>query len=149
MTARQFQWVWHQKWTLVRFMFTTSRYLPFFGIGMTFAAALRTQYHPGESCAVNGKASNVLHIMSIVSAEGLLTTRIYASWNNKRLLTSLLTFGVICAVSSYIFSETNLVHNSTPSSSTFIPDPGYCDFMGGRQHVFNYAALLLYEFSSA
>ncbi|KAG2753491.1 hypothetical protein P692DRAFT_20828998, partial [Suillus brevipes Sb2] len=43
------QWVWHRKWTFVRFIFTASRYLPFFGIGLTFVAALRTQYYPGES----------------------------------------------------------------------------------------------------
>ncbi|KAG1751777.1 hypothetical protein EDB19DRAFT_2000595 [Suillus lakei] len=144
----EFQWVWHRKWTFVRFIFTMSRYLPFLGIGMTFAAALRTQYYPGESCAGYGTASNVLHIMSIVSAEGLLITRIYASWNSKRLLASLLIFAVICVVSSYILSETGLVHNSTiaiPNPSAFIPDPGYCEFMGGRRFVFNYAALLLYE----
>ncbi|OJA10710.1 hypothetical protein AZE42_10019 [Rhizopogon vesiculosus] len=52
------KWVWHQKWTLVRFIFTISRYLPFVAIGMTFAAALRTQYYPGESCARYGTASN-------------------------------------------------------------------------------------------
>ncbi|KAG0698807.1 hypothetical protein DFH29DRAFT_877741 [Suillus ampliporus] len=51
------QWVWHRKWTLVRFMFTISRYLPFFGNGMTFTAALRTQYYPGESCVRFGQAS--------------------------------------------------------------------------------------------
>ncbi|KAG1739542.1 hypothetical protein EDB19DRAFT_1828772 [Suillus lakei] len=43
------RWVWYRKWTFVRFVFTISRYLPFFGIGMTFVGALRTQYYPGES----------------------------------------------------------------------------------------------------
>jgi hypothetical protein len=69
MTPGKSQWVWHRKWTFVRFTFTVSRYLPFFGIGMTvvgelqmskhwlitkfahdwWIAALRTQYYPGES----------------------------------------------------------------------------------------------------
>ncbi|KAG1836544.1 hypothetical protein DFJ58DRAFT_749778 [Suillus subalutaceus] len=99
-------WVWHRKWTFVRFIFTVSRYLPFFGIGMTFIGALRTQYYPGESCVRFGQASNVLHIICIVAAEGLLITRIYASWNT---------------------------------------DPGNCLLLGGRNNVFEYAALLLYE----
>ncbi|KAG2110702.1 hypothetical protein DEU56DRAFT_920141 [Suillus clintonianus] len=147
------QWVWHRKWTFVRSIFTISRYLPFFGIGMTFAAALRTQYYPGESCAEYGKASNVLHILSIVAAEGLLITRIYASWNSKRLLISLLVFSAICVVTSYILSDTKLVPNSTNTTpidlpnmiGVDIPDPGDCLFMGGRNNVFNYVALLLYE----
>ncbi|KAG1718858.1 hypothetical protein EDB19DRAFT_800875 [Suillus lakei] len=147
------QWVWHRKWTLVRSIFTISRYLPFFGIGMTFAAALRTQYYPGESCVEYRKASNVLHILSIVAAEGLLITRIYASWNSKRLLTSLLVFSVVCVVTSYILSDTKLVPNSTNTTPIYlpnmigvnIPDPGNCLFMSGRNNVFNYAVLSLFE----
>ncbi|KAG1751779.1 hypothetical protein EDB19DRAFT_1199833 [Suillus lakei] len=147
------QWVWHRKWTFVRSIFTISRYLPFFGIGMTFAAALRTQYYPGESCVEYGRVSNVLHILSILATEGLLITRIYASWNSKRLLTSLLVFSVVCVVTSYILSDTKLVPismNTTPiylpnTIGVDIPDPSDCLFMGGRNHVFNYAALLLYE----
>ena len=72
------KWVWHRKWTLVRCIFTVSRYLPFFGIGMTFAgeqsfnhsfgakiancrwlAALRTQYYPGESVSNEPSCENV------------------------------------------------------------------------------------------
>ncbi|KAG1750465.1 uncharacterized protein EDB91DRAFT_1244047 [Suillus paluster] len=167
------QWIWHRKWTFVRLIFTISWYLPFFGIGMTFAgelvlmvdrlftkvahgrraATLRTQYYPGENCAEYGTASNVLHILSVVAAEGLLITRIYASWNSKRLLTSLLAFSVICVVTSYILSDTKLVSNSTNTTPIYlpnmigvnIPDPGDCLFMGGRNNVFNYAALLLFE----
>ncbi|KAG2749453.1 hypothetical protein P692DRAFT_20832976 [Suillus brevipes Sb2] len=139
------QWVWHRKWTFVRFIFTVSRYLPFFGIGMTFVGALRTQYYPGESCVRFGQASNVLHIICILAAEGLLITRIYASWNSKRLLTFLLVFPVICFVVSYIISDTPLVFNSTNTTPINIPDPGNCLFLGGRNNVFEYAALLLYE----
>ncbi|KAG1751945.1 hypothetical protein EDD22DRAFT_915137 [Suillus occidentalis] len=40
MTVPKSQWVWHRKWTFVRFIFTVSRYLPFFGIGMTFVGEL-------------------------------------------------------------------------------------------------------------
>ncbi|KAG1766615.1 hypothetical protein EV702DRAFT_1271934 [Suillus placidus] len=152
------QWVWHRRWSFVRFVFTLSRYLPFFGIGMTFTAALRTQYYPGESCVIFGRASNALHIICIIAAEGvsclerahklsfsslgLLITRIYASWNSKRLLIFLLVFPAICFVVSYIISDTSLVFNSTPIN---IPHPGDCLFLGGRNNVFEYAALLLYE----
>lgn len=139
------QWVWYRKWTFVRFIFTISRYLPIFGIGMTFVGALRTQYYPGESCVRFGQASNVLHIICILAAEGLLITRIYASWTSKRLLTFLLVFPVICFVVSYIISDTPLVFNSTNTTPINIPDPGNCLFLGGRNNVFEYAALLLYE----
>ncbi|KAG1751774.1 hypothetical protein EDB19DRAFT_1199612 [Suillus lakei] len=147
------QWVWHRKWTLVRFIFTVSRYLPFFGIGMTFVAALRTQYYPGENCVGYGQASSVLHIASVVAAEGLLMTRIYSSWNSKRLLTSLLAFSVLCLATCYILSDTSLIPNSTNTSPIYIPNmigveipnPGDCLFLIGRNNVFNYAALLLYE----
>ncbi|KAJ8581735.1 hypothetical protein M405DRAFT_831939 [Rhizopogon salebrosus TDB-379] len=139
------RWVWNRKWTFVRFIFTISRYLPFFGIGMTFAAALRTQYYPGESCVRYGMASNVLHILCLVAAEGLLIIRIYAAWNSKRLLAFLLIFPVVCFVTSYIVSDTPLVFNSTNTTPILIPDPGNCLFLGGRNNVYEYCALLLYE----
>ncbi|KAG2038872.1 hypothetical protein BDR03DRAFT_1091032 [Suillus americanus] len=139
------QWVWHRKWTFVRFIFTVSRYLPFFGIGLTFVGALRTQYYPGESCVRLGQASNVLHIICILAAEGLLLTRIYASWNSKRLLTFLLVFPVVCFVVSYILSDTTLVFNFKNTTLSNIPNPGSCLFSGGRNNIFEYAALFLYE----
>ncbi|KAG1829874.1 hypothetical protein EV424DRAFT_1379858 [Suillus variegatus] len=80
---------------------------------MTFTGALRTQYYPGESV--------MLHIICILAAEGLLITRIYASWNSKRLLAFLIVFPVWTA------------------------NPGDCLFVGGRNNVYEYAALLLYE----
>ncbi|KAG0698676.1 hypothetical protein DFH29DRAFT_1002603 [Suillus ampliporus] len=138
------EWVWHRKWTLVRFIFTISRYLPFVGIGITFTAALRTQYYPGESCVRSGQASNVLHIICILAAEGLLITRIYASWSSKRLLSFLVVFPAVCFVGSYILSDTPLVNDSL-NTTTNLPDPGECVFVGGRNNVFEYAALLLYE----
>ncbi|KAG0701913.1 hypothetical protein DFH29DRAFT_1069410 [Suillus ampliporus] len=133
------QWIWHRKWTFVRFIFTISRYLPFFSIGMTFMGALRTQYYPGESCVIFGHVSNVLHIISILGAEGLLIMRIYASWTSKRLLTFLLVFPVVFVVGSYILSV-DLVKNTNT-----LPDPGDCLFVAGRSSVFQYAALFLYE----
>ncbi|KAG2125782.1 hypothetical protein DEU56DRAFT_823723 [Suillus clintonianus] len=145
MTFPKSKWVWHRKWTFVRFIFTVSRYLPFFGIGMTFTAALRTQYYPGESCVRFGQASNVLHIICIIAAEGLLITRIHASWRSKRLLTFLLVFPVVCFAVSYIISDTPLVFNSSNTTAINIPNPGDCLFTGGRNNVFEYAALLLYE----
>lgn len=107
------QWVWHRKWTFVRFIFTASRYLPFFGIGLTFVAALRTQYYPGESCLGSGRASTALHIVSILAAEGLLMTRICASWRSKRILISLPVFAVICLVTAFILSDSGLVNHTS------------------------------------
>ncbi|KAG1727085.1 uncharacterized protein EDB91DRAFT_1086557 [Suillus paluster] len=94
MTVRKSQWIWRRKWTFVRFIFTISRYLPFFAIGMTFTAALRTQYYPGESIWTS--------VQRIADNEDL------------RFLDN--------------FSRT---------------DPGNCLFVGGRNNVFEYAALLL------
>ncbi|KAG2135509.1 hypothetical protein DEU56DRAFT_807374 [Suillus clintonianus] len=147
------QWVWHRKWTFVRSIFTISRYLPFVGIGMTFAAALRTQYYPGESCVVYGRVTTASHVLSILAAEGLLITRIYASWNSKRLLTSLLVFAAICVVTSYILADTSLVSNSTNTAVIYLPNmievsllnPGDCLFFVKRNNVFDYAVLGLYE----
>ncbi|KAG1739560.1 hypothetical protein EDB19DRAFT_837814 [Suillus lakei] len=140
------QWVWHRKWTFVRFIFTISRYLPFVGIGMTFAGALRTQYYPGESCVQIGKASNALHIICILVAEGLLITRIYASWTSKRLLAFLLVLYVVSFVGAYIISETTVLFSATiyaPPPNT--PDPGDCLFLDGRDGLYEYVILLIYE----
>ncbi|KAG0695866.1 hypothetical protein DFH29DRAFT_247432 [Suillus ampliporus] len=141
------QWVWHRKWTLVRFMFTISRYLPFVGIGMTFTAALRTQYYPGESCVRFGQVSSVLHVICILAAEGLLLMRIYTSWPCKRLLTFLIVFPTVCLVGSYILSHSTVVDNylNTPTN---LPDLGQCLFVNGRKSVFEYAALFLCELVS-
>jgi hypothetical protein len=112
---------------------------------MTFIGALRTQYYPGESCVRFGQASNVLHIICLVAAEGLLILRIYASWRSKPLLIFLLVFPVVCFVVSYLISDTPLVFNSKNTTPINIPDPGNCLLLGGRNNVFEYAALLLYE----
>ncbi|OAX31850.1 hypothetical protein K503DRAFT_870454 [Rhizopogon vinicolor AM-OR11-026] len=135
------KWVWHLKWTLVRSIFTISRYLPFFAIGMTFAAALRTQYYPGESCVKYGTASNILHFLCIFAAEGMLIIRIYAAWNSKRLLTFLLFFAILCFTTVYTISATHLMASNTPST---IPNPGGCLFLSGRNYL-EYCVLLLYE----
>ncbi|KAG0698816.1 hypothetical protein DFH29DRAFT_81347 [Suillus ampliporus] len=133
------QWVWHRKWTLVRFILTVSRYLPFLALGMTFTAALRTQYYPGESCVKFGQASSMLHIICVVAAEGLLIFRIYASWTSKRLLAFLLVFPAVCVMGSYILSVNFLNHTNN------LPDPGECLFVGGRDSIFQYGTLFLYE----
>ncbi|KAG1739559.1 hypothetical protein EDB19DRAFT_837718 [Suillus lakei] len=142
------QWVLRRKWTFVRFIFTISRYLPFFGIGMTFTAAIRTQYYPGESCIKFGQASNALHIICILVAEGLLITRIYASWTSKRLLAFLLVFPVVCFVGSYIISDTTVLFSSAiyrDASQPYITDPGSCLFLTGRNNLYEYISLLIYE----
>ncbi|OAX32043.1 hypothetical protein K503DRAFT_24365 [Rhizopogon vinicolor AM-OR11-026] len=90
-------------------------------------------------------ASNVLHILCIIAAEGLLIIRIYAAWDSKGLLIFLLVFPILCFVTSYIISDTPLVFNSTNTIQINIPDPGNCLLLGGRNNVFEYCALLLYE----
>jgi hypothetical protein len=56
MIVAKSRWVWNRKWTFVRFIFTISRYLPFFGIGMTFAGEqLSYQWILRKSLMVNGQ----------------------------------------------------------------------------------------------
>ncbi|KAG0697911.1 hypothetical protein DFH29DRAFT_878390 [Suillus ampliporus] len=115
MTVRKSQWVWHRKWTLLRFE------------------------HNTILAKVFGRASKVLHIICVIAAEGLLITRVYASWA--------MVFPVVCFVGSYILSDTPLV-NKFLNMTTNIPDPGTCLLTGERNSIFEYVVLLLYELDS-
>ncbi|KAJ8581732.1 hypothetical protein M405DRAFT_603308 [Rhizopogon salebrosus TDB-379] len=95
-------------------------------------------YRPNAYMICSPILCSVLHILCIIAAEGLLIIRIYVAWNSKRLLTFLLVFPVVCFVSSYILSDTQLVFNFTKMISNPIPDPGNCLFSGGsseKQHL--------------
>ncbi|KAG1724718.1 hypothetical protein EDB19DRAFT_1834052, partial [Suillus lakei] len=79
-------WIWSRPWNLIRVIFTISRYLPFVGSGLTAYAALRVSGPSG---------GNIIHIISIVAAEGLLVIRTWAFWGkSKKLLIGLLTYSV-------------------------------------------------------
>ncbi|KAJ8581734.1 hypothetical protein M405DRAFT_603470 [Rhizopogon salebrosus TDB-379] len=50
-----------------------------------------------------------------------------------------------CLEYSYIVSDTSLVPNPITTAPNPIPNPGGCVFLGGRNNIFEYCALLLYE----
>ncbi|KAG1742938.1 hypothetical protein EDB19DRAFT_1827634 [Suillus lakei] len=104
------RWTWNGRWNASRVLFVISRYMAFVAAGMTAygeqlvpvsPAAIATR--DNEDCSHFSAASNAIHIISIVAAEGLLIIRTYAFWKqSKRLLAILLVLAAIsiaCAVS--------------------------------------------------
>ncbi|KAH7921020.1 hypothetical protein BV22DRAFT_1198510 [Leucogyrophana mollusca] len=139
-------WVWGRKWNTTRVIFTISRYLPFVGTAMTMYAAVVNRN--GQNCAVFGNASNALHIIGILAAEGLLIIRTYAFWRcSKKLLSVLLFLAVVCLVGAVTSSHFIIIE--LPSDSTeanIFDDPGSpCIFQVGRSSSLQYVALMIYE----
>ncbi|OJA16766.1 hypothetical protein AZE42_11706 [Rhizopogon vesiculosus] len=115
---------------------------------MTFAAALRTQYYPGEShcifCALPPqKVYDVLKKPPKLTIPyiGLLIIRIYAAWNSKLVLTFLLVFAMLCFATACTISATHLIPIKTPLT---VPNPGDCLFVTAQSYP-EYCVLLLYE----
>ncbi|KAG2123502.1 hypothetical protein BD769DRAFT_909362 [Suillus cothurnatus] len=131
-------WTWSRPWGLIRIIFTISRYLPFVGSGMTAYAVLR----PSGPCPASG-AENIIHIISIVAAEGLLVIRTWAFWQKSRkLLIGLLIYSaatVIGAVSMNLLPNHQLISNDT----SMIPGP--CNFEASRNAALVYAILAQFE----
>jgi hypothetical protein len=131
-------WTWSRPWGLIRIIFTISRYLPFVGSGMTAYAVLR----PSGPCPASG-AENIIHIISIVAAEGLLVIRTWAFWQKSRkLLIGLLIYSaatVIGAVSMNLLPNHQLISND----ASMIPGP--CNFEASRNAALVYAILAQFE----
>lgn len=130
-------WTWSRPWDMTRVIFVISRYLPFIGSGLTAYAALRVSGPPAPSLA-----ENIVHIISIVAAEGLLVIRTWAFWQkSKKMLIGLVTYSVvtiIAAVSMNVFPNHQLI--STDVST--IPGQG---FESSRNAALVYAILALFE----
>ncbi|EIW86157.1 hypothetical protein CONPUDRAFT_148263 [Coniophora puteana RWD-64-598 SS2] len=63
--------VWGRRWDTGRFIFLLARYLPFPGLALTnYAAIQAVNLKQCNGTGSNGLASNVLHIISILAAEG-------------------------------------------------------------------------------
>ncbi|KAH7906774.1 hypothetical protein BJ138DRAFT_1161809 [Hygrophoropsis aurantiaca] len=121
------RWVWGRKWDITRIIFAISRYLPFIGAGMTNSV---------------GFEENVIHIVGIVAAEGLLILRIYAFWQcNKKILIGLLAYAVVISAGAMAVDNLGskyLVPGTTPAYET--------SFEGSRNDALVYALLMSYEF---
>ncbi|KAG1777500.1 hypothetical protein EV702DRAFT_1101622 [Suillus placidus] len=117
--------------------------MAFVAAGMTSYAAIATRAN--EDCSRFGSASNAIHIISIVAAEGLLIIRTYAFWKqNKKLLAVLLVLAAIsiaCAV-----SITQVVNNAVAAPvDPLAPPTSNCTFQAGRSSAIQYGFLVAYE----
>ncbi|KAG2366403.1 hypothetical protein BDR07DRAFT_1373674 [Suillus spraguei] len=92
----EINWIWFKPWDIIRVIFVISRYLPFIGAGLTVYDALSVNVPPARS-----QAENIIHIISIVAAEGLLVIRTWAFWQrSKRMLIGLLTYGIMTIIAA-------------------------------------------------
>jgi xanthosine utilization system XapX-like protein len=132
------KWTWSRPWDITRVIFAISRYLPFIGSGLTVYAALRVSGPPPPSLA-----ENIIHIIGIIAAEGLLVIRTWAFWQkSKRVLIGLVAYGavtIIAAVSMNVFPNHQLI---SADMSTL---PGQGGFESSRNAALVYAILALFE----
>jgi len=132
--------VWGRKWDFGRVTFTLTRYLPFPGIALTVYAALQAVLL--KPCPNNGVPSNILHIGTIVAAEGLLLMRTWAFWGcNKILLIVLSVIAVIFIVAAMLITS----HVNAILPKTVNPWPGACNFTTGAGSAIQYAFLVMFE----
>ncbi|KAG2123557.1 hypothetical protein BD769DRAFT_1670046 [Suillus cothurnatus] len=90
------EWTWSRPWDITRVIFAISRYLPFIGSGLTVYDELSVVGSPAR-----GQAENMIHIISIVAAEGLLVIRTWAFWQrSKRMLIGLVTYSVVTVIAA-------------------------------------------------
>ncbi|KAG2132448.1 uncharacterized protein EDB93DRAFT_1331697 [Suillus bovinus] len=136
------RWTWNRRWNVTRILFVISRYMAFVAAGMTSYAAIATRAN--ENCSRFGQASNAIHIISIVSSEGLLIIRTYAFWRkNNKLLAVLLVLAAIsigCAV-----SITDVVSNLAAPTNPSDPPTSNCTFEASRSSAIQYGFLAAYE----
>ncbi|KAG2132446.1 uncharacterized protein EDB93DRAFT_1176682 [Suillus bovinus] len=138
------RWTWNRRWTVSRVLFVLSRYIAFVAAGMTSYAAIATRAN--ENCSRFGQASNAIHIISIVAADGLLIIRTYAFWQkNKKLLAFLLVLAAICIACAV--SITQVVNNlvSQPNPDPSAPPTSNCTFEAGRSSAIQYGFLVAFE----
>ncbi|KAG1865475.1 hypothetical protein DFJ58DRAFT_165293 [Suillus subalutaceus] len=132
------KWTWFRPWDIIRVIFTISRYLPFIGSGLTVYAALRVSGPPAAPSLVQ----NIIHIISIVAAEGLLVIRTWAFWQkSKRVLIGLAAYSVvtiIAAVSMNVLPN----HQLISADMSTLPQGS---FESSRNAALVYAILALFE----
>ncbi|KAH7904661.1 hypothetical protein BJ138DRAFT_1130866 [Hygrophoropsis aurantiaca] len=134
--------MWGRKWNITRLAFTCTRYMTFIGAGLTVYAALVPR--PSTQCDSYGKASNAIHIISIVTAEGLLILRTYAfSHQSKPVLIFLIVFGIGCLVASV--TTTMFIRLPPVPMSSVGELPQVCPFEASRSSALQYAWLAIFE----
>ncbi|KAJ8584975.1 hypothetical protein M405DRAFT_825832, partial [Rhizopogon salebrosus TDB-379] len=125
----------HRSWDVTRVIFVLSRYLPFVGAGLTARAAL---YVSGP-CPSN-LTENIMHILSIAAAEGLLLLRTWAFWQKSRkLLIGLLSYAAVTVIAVFLVNRSPIQLLPGPE-----PSPG-CNFEASRNGAVVYFILAVYE----
>ncbi|KAG2055734.1 hypothetical protein BDR06DRAFT_953550 [Suillus hirtellus] len=139
----EIRWTWNRRWNITRILFVISRYMAFVAAVMTSYAVLATRAN--ENCSNFGMASNAIHIITIVSSEGLLIIRTYAFWRkNNKLLAVLLVLAVICigcGVGLTDFVGGLLAVPANPSA----PPTSNCNFEASSSSGIQYGFLAAYE----
>ncbi|KAG2119775.1 uncharacterized protein F5147DRAFT_121404 [Suillus discolor] len=139
----EIRWTWNRRWNITRILFVISRYMAFAAAGMTTYAAIATRAN--ENCTNFSRASNAIHIISIIAGEGLLIIRTYAFWRkNNKLLAVLLVLAVICiacGVGLTDFVGGLLAVPANPSA----PPTSNCTFQAGQSSAIQYGFLAAYE----
>ncbi|KAG1718231.1 hypothetical protein EDB19DRAFT_990561 [Suillus lakei] len=123
------RWTWCRPWGLTRIIFTISRYLPFLRCVSTV------------QCTTS-LAENIIHIISIVAAEGLLVIRTWAFWKmSKRVLIGLLTYSAVTII-AVVAVNVSPNHQLIPGGASTIPG---CVFESSRNAAVVYAILAVFE----
>ncbi|KAG2358454.1 hypothetical protein BDR07DRAFT_1489433 [Suillus spraguei] len=137
------RWTWNRRWNITRVIFVISRYMAFVAAGMTSYAAIATRAN--ENCSNFSRASNAIHIISIVAAEGLLIIRTYVFWKqNKKLLAVLLVSAAICIACAVSITQVVSDLLATPVDPS-APPTSNCTFQAGRTSAIQYGFLVVYE----
>ncbi|KAG2138465.1 hypothetical protein DEU56DRAFT_334687 [Suillus clintonianus] len=132
------RWTWNRPWGITRVIFVISRYLPFVGSGLTAYAALRVSGPCPPSLA-----ENIIHIIGIAAAEGLLVIRTWAFWQKSRkVLIALIICSVVTLISATFL---NVLPNHQLISADVSAIPGPCDFESSRNAALVYSVLGLFE----
>ncbi|KAG2138466.1 hypothetical protein DEU56DRAFT_334634 [Suillus clintonianus] len=132
------QWTWNRPWGITRVIFVISRYLPFVGSGLTAYAALRVSGPCPPSLE-----ENIIHIISIVAAEGLLVIRTWAFWKkSRRMLIGLSIYSVVTIIGAV---SMNVLPNHQLISTDASAIPGPCGFESSRNAALVYSILALFE----
>ncbi|KAH7903546.1 hypothetical protein BJ138DRAFT_128756 [Hygrophoropsis aurantiaca] len=132
--------MWGRKWwNVARLAFTCTRYMTFVGAGMTVYAALSP---PDSEYLSYGRASNAIHIISIVTAEALLILRTYAfSHQSKPVLIFLIVFGMGC-IAAAVTTSTFI---RLPYLSSAGESPQIYAFSTSRSSALQYLWLAIFE----
>ncbi|KAG2067950.1 hypothetical protein BDR04DRAFT_1158452 [Suillus decipiens] len=101
---------WLRSWDVTRVIFVISRYLPFIGVALTvygesyiltiliFWVLLTAVI---DDLDASGQAENIIHIISIIAAEGLLVIRTWVFWKrSKRMLIVLAAYSIVTIVAA-------------------------------------------------